>query len=964
MSETATLTFLLAEEKAYWFKNSSVLGLLPDGGLIREWRNIPKAHRDACIAALKARRKETDPKVEGIAHPGLFRIVSVDDVLTDSGFTLRETLALGMATTIDTALNVSRIGEDNANPGAATTQAASTAHPAGTSAIQQPTRAVTLKWVNIDPNALEAIRTLRTDVTAATLTVNSETLTGTWYKTKITTSQDQDGSGIYSEVWALGETAFESVSATGKRALSANRVIINVPKDRVKTVLDAEITALGATYAVAGYTYTQRVNWSGDTAEITTEASKNIAMSDTNTSATSKASTTSRTVSKDAATIPDATAAAQGITYKVIGDINATGDFDYISETDTAVKQEIAEYTAEISAAKTVTEVVGKNLYDTDIDDVNVYEPITIEAGHIKRLEKRVNPDGTFNDVVRDEASTSQTASTDGTHSDRHYDDDAKTIDAVVATAASAPAADVAFTTQGTVTNVKNAPNEDGTLRTEVETTVAKTQEIGVHNAKVSAAETVTEKSGKQLHDADLYDASVAATQGHVVTLEKRENNDGTFDEVLRDALAIDQTASTDGTHSDQHLDTLELTEDTVRHTAATAALTDVAYSTPGTLVETESIPNENGTFKTSAKTTVSKEVTLLADVVVEDKFRQVQADIGKNIFAATVTSTFPIAKTTGEVQTRTLAKNPNGTYQVERKRDIAVQNVTNAETTDERKAFEASTRSVERNSDAATIPSAQSAGTIVSVNNKVNDYNLTDITIDTRTAVSAANGVAFETETEVANDSVKVSTEVKNATSEPDLTNVTPAAGVITVKRKSKNDFALWDYESSTDTASYQYDSGTYVTRDGTVSWSWGINATSIEYSAALAAISLTNGTDNTLHKTTNKYGLIDYFITKNPYNGGVFTWGESTQIGKTRKSREYAKIFSPAYGRERRWYRDVTYTFSVGIKHSYVDALTYIDGGEDGSSVESHGNGRYAGYRVTSISNGNWLLDETGVT
>jgi hypothetical protein len=141
-------------------------------------------------------------------------------------------------------------------------------------------------------------------------------------------------------------------------------------------------------------------------------------------------------------------------------------------------------------------------------------------------------------------------------------------------------------------------------------------------------------------------------------------------------------------------------------------------------------------------------------------------------------------------------------------------------------------------------------------------------------------------------------------------------------------------------------------------------VNATSAQYDAVVAAAALTNGTDNTVRKTPNRHALYDYMIIKNPYEGGVYTWVESTQTGKTRTKREYAHMYSVSAGRTRRYYRDATYTFNVYIKHSYIDALTAIDGGMDGSEVESHGNGRYAGYKVTSISYGNWTLDETGVS
>jgi hypothetical protein len=781
MSDAATIPFLLAEEKAYWFKNSSVLGLLPDGGLIREWRNVPKVHRDAVIANLKARRKETDPKVEGIAHPGLFRIVSVDDVLTDSGFTIRETLALGMATTIDTALNVSRIGEDNANPGAASTWPASPAHT-GTSAIQQPIRACTLKWVNIDPNALEAIRTARSSVTETTLTVNAETLTGPWYKTKIVTTQDVDGSGIYSEVWALGETAFESVAATGDRALSANRVIINVPKDRVATVLNAEIAALGAKYKAAGYTYTQRVNWSGDTAEITTEASEDYEKSDSNTSATSKASTTVRTIYKDTSSIPDAAAAAQGITRKVVGDITNTGDFEYVAETDTAVKQEIAVHTAEISAAKTITEQVGKNLYDADLTG---YEPITVAAGHIKRLEKRVNPDGTFDDVVRDETSTSQTATDDATSkSDRHYDDDAKTIDAVVHTAAIAAVADVAFTTQGTVTDVKNAPNEDGTFRTDVETTVSKEQEqldivVGEEKFKQVKADI-----GKQIKDTNLA-AHYALTQttGEVQTRILSENDDGTVNVTRNRDIARNVTAA-ESADERQAFETVTRVVDR-NNTAGDTPVAQVA----GTIVEIDNKTNDYDRVDVTVKTRTavpqtttfasqSAKLTTESTVTARNAAAQADASGGGSGTVVQVRSALnEFLKYDNETVTKTAVA------------DSQTQTV-------DSNAFAATVATKKRNAAALEAGTGGGSGTIVKASGQINEFGLFDTDKEVTTPVA---NVTAGGDKVAAADSVLIGSTVRNVASP--ATAPTFTAGQIDVQRKRLTESGLWDVESSTDT-------------------------------------------------------------------------------------------------------------------------------------------------------------------
>jgi hypothetical protein len=506
MSESISAN-ALDESKAYWMDGECAVQL-GDKALVREWRNLPLQSRAELLAILQARTSITNPKANTKAYTGVYRVLKVEDIVVrdraggTESLTLRETLASGFeGTSISNELP--RLAGDVDVIGTGTTEAANIAHPSGTASIQEESRIVKIRWKDLNKDRLEALQSGRSATTALTLTVGTETKSGPWYLIGRSPGWEEDGSGFYEETWSLDEWHMESKGATGNRKVIVNRYIQGVPKDRVKTVLDAEISA-GATYGDQGYTYDQKIYWR---------------------------------------------------------ELNA----DIITEVSQAKKAEITAYNAEIDAGATTVIKYGESLYNADLAAYEAYTASAVD-GKRKTLSKTVNADGTF---------------------------------------------------------------------------------------------------------------SVTATE----------------------------------------------------------------------------------------------------------------------------------------------------------------------------------------------------------------------------------------------------------------------------------------------ETVNYQYDSGSYLTREGTVYWWWGVNATAQNYSDVVSTANLTALTDNSLTKRINKYNRIDYVIIKQPLSSTFYYWGESITEDLTRIEREYAHMYNTTDKRERRYYRDVTYTFDLAIKNDYLAAHNFITGGEDGSKIESHGNGRYACFRVTLITPSDWELDETGV-
>lgn len=174
---------------------------------------------------------------------------------------------------------------------------------------------------------------------------------------------------------------------------------------------------------------------------------------------------------------------------------------------------------------------------------------------------------------------------------------------------------------------------------------------------------------------------------------------------------------------------------------------------------------------------------------------------------------------------------------------------------------------------------------------------------------------------------------------------------GVIVSVDKSKNIDGTWNAVKTTRTAIYVYDSGTYLTRLGTVSWWWGINATASQYNAVVSTAALDATTNNSLFKRLNDYGLIDYTITKSPYNDAT-GWAESLILNKTRKYMQFETIDNVDK------YRVITDMFDIQTRHSGTTAEADIDGYGPASEVKHWWQGGYAAWMHTDRTFGAWTV------
>ena len=138
----------------------------------------------------------------------------------------------------------------------------------------------------------------------------------------------------------------------------------------------------------------------------------------------------------------------------------------------------------------------------------------------------------------------------------------------------------------------------------------------------------------------------------------------------------------------------------------------------------------------------------------------------------------------------------------------------------------------------------------------------------------------------------------------------------------------------------------------------------------AATAGDEIGEGTNNSYGISVRNFtnGIYDLVLTVKS-NGGVnLLWTETLYQNKTRYDEIRDKIYnggetSPNLsGRDVKCYRTVKYTFDIKTVHRHVDAKQFIDGGLQGSGIESYELGGYIATKVKQIDYGAWVKDETG--
>jgi hypothetical protein len=106
-----------------------------------------------------------------------------------------------------------------------------------------------------------------------------------------------------------------------------------------------------------------------------------------------------------------------------------------------------------------------------------------------------------------------------------------------------------------------------------------------------------------------------------------------------------------------------------------------------------------------------------------------------------------------------------------------------------------------------------------------------------------------------------------------------------------------------------------------------------------------LTAATNNNVSAQKNAFQKFDYTLSRNAYGGTSGDWDNFTKTGLTR----YERIFATFSGVK--YYYDSLITYSVKQTRDGETAYTFIDGGLDGSRVQTIGSDYYRAIIVTAI-------------
>lgn len=167
-----------------------------------------------------------------------------------------------------------------------------------------------------------------------------------------------------------------------------------------------------------------------------------------------------------------------------------------------------------------------------------------------------------------------------------------------------------------------------------------------------------------------------------------------------------------------------------------------------------------------------------------------------------------------------------------------------------------------------------------------------------------------------------------------------------------------------SVDTGKAQQASGSYITKEGTVYWWWGHNVKKTDYDNLVASITFTDATNNRQHWQWNDYGLVDYTITKSPYDGSTFLWAESIDIQRDEYWIEHGHIYDTYRDRNVYAWRKMTQHYHLCVKHNWRDAHAYASNSSYHNrhpTVENHGRG-WVGWQPQNDPQvvTNWTSDE----
>jgi hypothetical protein len=496
----------------------------------------------------------------------------------------------------------------------------------------------------------------------------------------------------------------------------------------------------------------------------------------------------------------------------------------------------------------------------------------------------------------------------------------------------------------GTIVDLQRTKNEDCTQNIEV----VKRNSIIITGADTSKQITLSETQEMVLDKNEVAAEALPTEQvaGIIKAVKVHKNDFARFDnEVTTRTAAAVADASVQKT-----VDLFTTTEEDLDRNL-TSPGTPPGEQTPGIIATVQTDKNEFSLYDVRTKTATAAAVSdaVLAQTI--SKFETLDEDLDRNQAAAVAP---PASQTAGSIVTRQNSKNEFALFDVKTQTRTAAA-VSNAEQEKVINVFETQSRVQNRNQvNAESLPVSQTAGSIVEVVDRLNEFDRHDATITTRTAAIVSNA---EQEKTITGDETVARVLNRNQVSGGTLpTSLT--AGTIVEMLNRLNEFNRYDVNTTTRTATYQHLEYSWADRLGTAEVYWGRNATSVQYEAMLSTANLTAATNNNISKMENRFGLIDYVITKQPYGTGTPGIGESSQSG-TSTAIQYGYIYDGTEKRNVRKKRTVSTAWTLSWFTTYSAAFNDAGDGCQGSRIITSG-GLFGSIKTSIPTATTWDNDE----
>ena len=557
----------------------------------------------------------------------------------------------------------------------------------------------------------------------------------------------------------------------------------------------AEDVAVSSTPVQGVLTSKRAVDNQDGTTDITVNTSTSVAATPITAQTIGKSAYTEKlfTETINSRTIPAVTAPTTGTTVDISLSTNQDGTFNIRRSDET--KAEI-EHCASVVVQKNTGIAVTQNKVSNTTDAV---PDISFAVqGSTKTLSKTINDDGTVDYVENVEAETDLFVNAATSH-DLYRGDALAIVTEVVHSGTTAEIADTtaAYATEGVVAEVQNTKKQNGLFRTLLKVRTSIANVIAAFTSSIDALSTTTKTIGLNTRAADV--PAITLTSGHIKSLSKELNEDGTTNYVLVDEAVVDGTGF-DGVASPL------FTEEVATHTESTA-ITTAGAATAGVIKSVMSRPTRSGLFATTSSEKTATEVSGSAIVISDNPFFSEE-------FEEILNTDTPVAASAGtnEIVDSRVSLNEFGLYDQRTSTRTPKEDVgefttgfyssANADYTE--KTF------VLRNT--STPSAATEAGKVVDGRITLNESGLWDITKTVKTPVVPTLSAVV---TQISGQ-VKVTTTVcKNQ----DTLEAATANGVV-IDGINYNAFGKWDYTkkvyepSSTPSYTYYY-YGPYVTVD-----------------------------------------------------------------------------------------------------------------------------------------------------